>query len=158
MKTKNLTIEERQLLVYELAGYNDDTFYTFYHYAMDMYLKDKGFPPHQREKIKKLNLFKEWFGKQFEKRDEFIINDMLVLNLETNEYHFYDFDTDSTYTLHQIQDFKLFYEFLHLDFSRYDMMPFVFDFFDSRKQKIKKSFVYQNAYYQEKLEFFFHYS
>lgn len=162
MKTKNLTVEERQLLVYYLAGYQDDTFYKFYHYAMDMFLKDRGFPPPQREKIKNINLFKKWFNEQFEKRDEYIINDMLVLDTDNCGFRFYDFDTDCNYRFESIFQLKVYYEFLHLDFSRYDIMPFVFDF--SHSEIIKKPqqrgsfFNYQDAFYKEKHEFFFHYS
>ncbi|NCQ12007.1 MAG: hypothetical protein GW809_07695 [Bacteroidetes bacterium] len=156
MKTKNLTIEQRVELVYYMAGYEDSTFYKFYHHAMDMFLKDKGFTPHQREKIKKLNVFKGWFKKQFEKRDEYIINDMLVLDIDSNDFKFAE--EDYNYYFYNLFEFKIYYEYLHYDFKKYDFFPFSFDFVEATKKQVGKSFVYQNAYYQEKLEFFFHYS
>lgn len=160
MRTKNLTQTEREKLVFFLGGYNDDEFYTFYHFAMDMFLKDLGYPAKEREKIKGINVFRQWFNEQFEKRDEYIIEKMLIYDKENFDCRF----TEGyyNYPFYDPQQFKQYYQLLHQDFTHYDKMPFEFNYKHNwglkKPQQIAWVRNYQCPFCSEKFTFYFHFS
>ena len=160
MKTKNLTQTEREELVFFLGGYTDDEFYTFYYLAMDMFLKDLGYPTKEREKIKNIGVFKQWFARQFEKRDTYIIEKMLVYNKEECLNCFQD--GYYSYSFYNEAQFREYYELLHQDFETYDELRMSFNFKQDVRRRINQhvsfEFDFKCPFTCEQHRFFYHLS
>ena len=136
MRTKNLTFAEREKVVFTLGAYDEDTHDKFFYETMDLFLEEKGYSVREREKIKGINEFRKWFEKQFEKRDKYIIETMLIYSKDSLDRRFVD--GFYNYPFYNSSQFRQYYQLLHQDFTHYDEMRMGFNFRQDIKLRINQ--------------------
>lgn len=160
MKTKNLTLVERERVVFHIGEYSEEEYDTFVLKTMDLFLEEQGYLLREREKIKGINVFRQWFFKQFHKRDKYIIETML--HYEEGSFENCFKEGYYNYVFYNAVQFRTYYQYLHQEFEHYDEMPMSFNYRHGwglkTPQKVGFVLDFQCPFSCEKHHFFIHLS